>query len=141
MRLNKQMKKLIFILITLPFLVQCKTQQKNTVMSSYEYVDGNGNLYAISTTSIVYDPVTPEESSTGTYSGGEPYIASLEQKQFDQIEAVFKKVISQTSDQTSNRSMGSGTLVLLPAKTTYIFSMNSASKKEIEEVILLMTRR
>ena len=110
-------------------------------MNSYEYVDGNGNLYAINHTSIVYDPVTPEESSTGTYSGGEPYVASLEQKQFDQIESVFKKVISQKEDQTDTRSMGTGTLVILPAKITYLFRMNSASKKEIEDVILLMTRR
>lgn len=110
-------------------------------MSSYEYVDGNGNVYAISNTSIVYDPVTPEESSTGTYSGGEPYVAPLEEKQFDQLEAVLKKVITQTSDQTTTRSMGTGTLIIMPAKTTYIFSMDSASKKEIEDVILLMTRR
>jgi hypothetical protein len=135
------MKKLLPLLILLPFFLQCKTQQNNSTITSYVYVDGNGNLYAISSTSIVYDPVTPEESSTGTYSGGEPYVAPLEQKQFDQIQAAFKKVIADKTGQTTTRSMGTGTLVVLPAKTTYIFEMNSISKKEIEDVILLMTRR
>ncbi len=110
-------------------------------MNSYEYVDGNGNLYAISSTTIVYDPITPEESSTGTYSGGEPYTITIEQKNFDQIVSVFKKVIAEKKGQTQTRSMGTGTLIVLPAKTTYIFEMNSDSKKEIEDVIRLMTKR
>lgn len=110
-------------------------------MTSYEYVDGNGNLYAISNSSIVYDPVTPEESSTGMYSGGEAYTAPLEQKQFDQIEATFKKVIEHKEDISETRSMGTGTLIVLPSKKTYIFKMNSSSKKEIDEVIRLMTKK
>ncbi len=134
------MKRIFYVVILLPFLVQCTTTKKNNTMTSYEYVDGNGNLYAINNTSVVYDPVTPEESSTGMYSGGEPYTAPLEQKQFDQIEATFKKAIENKADQTDTRSMGTGTLIVMPSKKTYIFKMNSGAKKEIEEVIKLMTK-
>lgn len=135
------MKRVILLLFIIPALVQCTTTRTNKTMTSYEYVDGNGNLYAISNSSIVYDPVTPEESSTGMYSGGEAYTAPLEQKQFDQIEATFKKVIEHKEDISETRSMGTGTLIVLPSKKTYIFKMNSSSKKEIDEVIRLMTKK
>jgi len=136
------MKKTLHILLLLPFFYQCKTQEiKPAKMTSYEYVDGNGNLYAINNTSVVYDPVTPEESSTGMYSGGEAYTAPLEQKQFDQIQATFNKVVENKNDQTDVRSKGTGTLIVLPANKTYIFKMDSPSKKEMEEVIRLMTKR
>ena len=110
-------------------------------MASYEYIDGNGNVYAISSTTIVYDPVTPEESSTGTYSGGEPYFASLEPKQFTDLEQTFQKAMADTNGQTTQRTMGTGTLMVLPAKITYIFGMNSAQKKSIEDAIKLVTQR
>lgn len=135
-------KKYLYLLLILPFFYQCKTQQTNSKnMSSYEYIDGNGNLYAISKTSIVYDPVTVEESSTGTYSGGEPYTAPLEEKQFNDLEYTFKKCIDTKEGQTQTRSMGTGTLVVMPSKKTYIFEMNSYQKKIIEDAIKLVTKR
>ena len=38
--------------------------------SLYEYADGSANLYSLNGNTLSYDPVRPEESSTGTYSGG-----------------------------------------------------------------------
>jgi hypothetical protein len=110
-------------------------------MSSYEYIDGNGNLYAISKTSIVYDPITAEESSTGTYSGGEAYTAFIEEKQFNDIEATFKKCIEDQNGQTNTKKMGTGTLVIMPSKKTYHFEMNSWQKKAIEDAIRLVTKK
>lgn len=131
-----------FLLIIVPFFVQCKTPQKNSnKMNSYEYIDGSGNLFAINSTTIIYDPITPEESSTGTYSGGEPYKINVESKQFEDLEKVFKKVIANTNGQTTERNKGTGTLVVLPERITYIFEMNSDSKKEIEEAIKMVTKR
>lgn len=110
-------------------------------MNSYEYIDGNGNVYAISSTSIVYDPITPIESSTGTYSGGEPYFAAIEPKQYSDLVLVFNKCIDDPSGQSTTRSMGTGTLIVLPKKTTYIFEMNSSQKRLIEDAIKLVTQR
>ena len=110
-------------------------------MANYEYIDGNGNLYVISSTTIVYDPITPEESSTGTYSGGEPYNITIDLKQFNNLENKFKKVMTNTDGQTKARNKGTGTLIILPKRTTYIFEMNSTQKKEIEDAIQLLTNR
>lgn len=110
-------------------------------MNSYEYIDGNGNLYAISATSIVYDPITPEESSSGTYSGGEPYTAFIEEKQFNDLDETVKKCIGDQNGQTDTKKMGTGTLIMLPSKKTYHFEMNSWQKKSIEDAIKLVTRR
>lgn len=130
-------------MLALSFLmVQCKTSKTNTTMStSYEYIDGSGNVYAISSNTIVYDPITPQESSTGTYSGGEPYTVTIEQQHFDAIQNAVNKAISNTNDQTTERNKGNGTLVVLPGKKTYIFKMNSESKKEIEDAIYLASKR
>ncbi len=110
-------------------------------MNSYEYIDGSGNVYAISSTAIVYDPVTQEESSSGIYSGGEPYNVTIESKQFDYLEKIFKTVIGITNGQTKERSKGTGMLIILPKYTTYIFEMNSIQKKEIEGAIKLLVQR
>jgi len=136
------MKKTLYILFLIAFFVQCKTQQTNsTNMTSYEYIDGNGNLYAISKTAIVYDPITAEESSTGTYNGGEPYTAPLAEKQFNDLELVFKNCIQEKEGQTTSRNKGTGTLVILPSKIHYIFEMDSWQKKVIEAGIKMMTQR
>lgn len=136
------MRKSYFLIIVLGLMmIQCKTTKKNNAMVSYEYVDGNGNVYAISSNTIVYDPITPEESSTGTYSGGEPYTVSIELQHFQAIQQAINNGIARTEDQTSQRNKGNGTLVILPSKTTYIFIMNSISKKEIEEAIYLASKR
>lgn len=135
------MKKITSILFLLIILIQCKAQQKESTMTSYEYVDGNGNLYSISNFSIMYDPITPKESSTGMYSGGDAYTIKIEQKHFDKMEMVFKKVIENKSDISETRSKGTGVLIVFPSKRTYIFKMNSPSKKEIDDIIKLITNR
>jgi hypothetical protein len=38
----------------------------------FQYADGAANLYLLRADSLEYRPVTPAESSTGIYSGGEP---------------------------------------------------------------------
>lgn len=135
------MKKIAALLFLLPILIQCKAQQKESTMTSYEYADGNGNLYSISNTAILYDPITPKESSTGMYSGGEAYTIQIEQKHFDQMETVFKKVIENKTDISETRSKGTGALIVFPSKKTYIFKKNSPSKKDIDDIISLMTNK
>jgi hypothetical protein len=103
--------------------------------SNYRYVDGNGNSFDIRSNSIHYDPVTPLESSSGNYSGGEPFSFSINEQQFNQLEQVFKKSIANQQGQTKKRTKGTGTLVVLQHKTIYIFETNSVQKKEIESAL------
>ncbi len=110
-------------------------------MAGYEYIDGSGNKYTITSTTITYDPMTPERSSSGTYSGGEPYTVNIEEKNFNDLKLVFKKCIDNKTGQTSERNKGTGMLIVLPERITYIFEMNSPQKKEIEDAIYLASHR
>ena len=124
-----------FVLILLS-LVSCKSQQAtNNAMSTYVYFDGSANKYTITQSSIKYDPVTPEDSSTGFYSGGEPYQKNIDPLQFESLEAVFKKAIQVKEDQTSNRDKGTGMLFIPTSESPYIFKMHSVQKQEIESAI------
>ncbi len=77
------------------------------------YWDQSGNGYRFWQTPdgearFVYDPVTPERSSSGTYSGGSPHQGVLAP---DQIEALFGRLCeleADTSGHNSRREMGTG---------------------------------
>ncbi len=76
--------------------------------ANYEYADGNANVYVITPTELKYIPVTPEESSSGTYSGGEPKNIAITPAQFQTLEALFEKALSNTETHMENRVMMSG---------------------------------
>ena len=116
---------------------QVDAQVKKIKVSSYVYLDGSANRYLITSSSIVYDPITPEKSSTGMYSGGEPYTVNISEEQFDQLNSVFQKAIYNKVGQTELRGKGTGALVV--QDKTYIFEMNSAQKQEIENAIKTIT--
>ena len=99
----------------------------------YEYADGSGNRYTISTTSLEYIPVKPEESSSGTYSGGEPGEVTLTMKQYNALQQLFEKALNRTEIHTEHRAMMSGLLV----RTTHSESKKVILKPgalEIEEI-------
>jgi hypothetical protein len=109
-------------------------------MTSYEYVDGNGSSYSITSDSIEFKPIPAKESSSGMFNAGEPFKIKIEKAQFDFLKQVFEKSINNKIGQTDQRSKGTGKLILLPEKTFYIFEMNSVQKKEIDEVIALISK-
>jgi hypothetical protein len=76
--------------------------------ANYEYADGNANVYVITPTELKYIPVTPEESSSGTYSGGEPKNIAISPAQFQTLEALFESALNNTSTHIENRVMMSG---------------------------------
>ena len=141
----------IFIAIFfLSFLPECKTQNLEKMINeeyimiditSFDYVDGNGNKYSITTNTITYDPITPLESSTGTYSGGEPYTININLTQFETLQKTAMNCINKKDGQTKQRNKGTGTLIIQPGNKTYLFEMNSSQKKEIEEAIQLVTKK
>jgi hypothetical protein len=79
-----------------------------TTPANYEYADGNANVYIITPTELRYVPVTPEESSSGTYSGGEPKNIAISPAQFQTLEALFEKALNNTETHIENRVMMSG---------------------------------
>lgn len=98
---------------------------------SYLYIDGNNNDYKITSDSIVYTPVTPNESSSGEYSGGSPKSVKITAEQFLKIETLIKAILKDKSNFIKERLMGCGTLII-GKKTTYVSSA-SKLKENLEQ--------
>ena len=69
--------------------------------------DGNGNLYEIGPTLLFYRPVSPMQSSSGLYSGGEPAALTLTAEMQSALQEAVHKAVAQKSDHISNREKGS----------------------------------
>lgn len=52
---------------------------------SITYYDKNNNTYSISPNMVSYRPMTPEMSSSGTYSGGDPKDVEIDGSVFKEI--------------------------------------------------------
>jgi len=111
---------------------------KGTVLT---YSDGAANLYFITTTLIEYAPMTPERSSSGFYSGGEPATVAITTEEFEQIYQTFKQAQANKEDHSKNRMKGcgyvSGDLFLLKREFFPSFSLvrNSTSQNALEEIL------
>src|SRR5688572_2685145 len=79
----------------------------------YVYADGSANRYIITPDSLEYDPVTPAESSTGTYSGGDPKIVSISAEQFESISQLFDEAIAHKAAHIQDRIKTSGAISIL----------------------------
>ena len=102
----------------------------------YRYHDGSGNVWSIGPQKIVYQPVSPAMSSSGTYSGGEPFEKAISVAQFTEIEALLKAGVANKAIHEDSRLKGSGMIIELITDTmigsTYLLPMRSAEKAAIE---------
>ncbi len=82
------------------------------------YADGSGNVSRIwrgapgEPMNWAYDPVTPEQSSSGIYSGGEPARGTLEEGQALAFWAKAQTFLEHTELHAEARAMGTGSLRL-----------------------------
>ena len=72
------------------------------------YSDGAGNKYEIRDGRLSYDPVTPERSSTGTYSGGDPRTAQLDEAQGAELRERVRVLEGETALHGPDRNKGTG---------------------------------
>jgi len=104
---------------------------------NYTYVDGNGNIWLINNDSIQYKPMTPERSSSGIYSGGEPFLHQISMEQFHEIEQLLNKCIY-SSNVIENREMGTATVTKAIMANTIqqvFIKSNSVEKQNIESLL------
>ena len=66
------------------------TACNNNSADMYSYSDGSGNTYFITETTITYSPVTPLESSSGLYSGGEPANITIDKATFQNVVSLLE---------------------------------------------------
>ena len=86
---------------------------------SVSYHDGSGNGFhfeqssAGGDTRYNYSPVTPERSSTGIYSGGEPAAGTLDRERTAELWGRVRQLEMQTSLHTDSRDKGTGSFALV----------------------------
>jgi hypothetical protein len=119
----------IFIFI---LLISCMNDQ-----IQYEYADGNGNRYVIRKAALQYIPVTPAESSSGTYSGGDPAEVSLSSDQFKTLQVLLEDAISQKRIHIEKRVMLSGKIVRTSSSENkaVLIAAGAPEMKKIEEYL------
>lgn len=124
------MKKLIFLLCLFFGL-------KTNAQTYYVYSDGNSNSYTLDEKKLVYTPVNPEESSSGTYSGGKAKKATITKDTFKNVSKLIDKAMSEKEQHQDNREMGTAQITKFSkgkARKTIILKMNASYKEKIEDV-------
>ena len=108
-----------------------------TTQPLYEYADGSANLYSLEGNTLSYDPVKPEESSTGMYSGGEPKTVQLTQHQADSIRLLMEEAFTHNTAHIQDRLKGSGAIYISADKTKkqFILEPGCEDLKKIEAVL------
>ena len=105
--------------------------------TDYEYADGNGNRYILSNNQLRYIPLKPEESSTGTYHGGEPFEISLSVGQQSELQQIFDNAIAAEQSLTKDRAKMTG-LVTKSSQSesvSVILKSNAPEKEALENAL------
>jgi hypothetical protein len=108
----------------------------------YTYVDGSANSYEVTPTSVQYIPIKPENSSSGTYDGGEERTVAIDSATFSGIDSLFTDAIKDTSSHIKNRIKGSGMILYFDSGTekSIILRSGSKSKNNLEQVLSLLIK-
>ncbi len=100
------------------------------------YIDGSNNKYIITQlkteATIQYVAIKPEESSSGTYSGGEPYKINITLAEHKELITLINAAIKDVSQHSEDRNMGCGTIIKSQSKI-YFLKMDSYNKTSIEK--------
>ncbi|MEX2753171.1 MAG: hypothetical protein Q6366_015065 [Candidatus Freyarchaeota archaeon] len=106
-----------------------------------DYGDDSGNRYTLileeGKAVMKYEPVTPERSSSGFYSGGEPFERDIDVELFKQIAEIAMQAIQTKSSHINRRVMGSGmlTIEIKNSKRKLILAPNSRIKENLEKLL------
>lgn len=95
----------LFLLCMTGCLLQAHPQAMND--ESLHISDGNGNLYEIGPTLLLYRPVTAMQSSSGLYSGGESAALALTGEMHSALRETIHKALAHKPDHISSREKGS----------------------------------
>jgi hypothetical protein len=114
-----------------------------TAKTTYEYADGSGNVYVVKDLSVEYKPVTPRNSSSGVYSGGEPAQATISSDQYDSLVNLLESAIANSSIHQQNREMMTGLITKYSSADTtrVVLKRDSSEKNTIETNLKKLLRR
>jgi len=78
--------------------------------ASVAYYDGSGNAYIFYKGTVEYQPVTPDLSSSGRYSGGTPFKRPIDAPTFAKIARALNTAIDAQAAHIPDRVMLSGAI-------------------------------
>ena len=109
----------------------------------FRYYDGSGNGYIIKQGNFTYEPVTPERSSSGTYSGGKAVSRAISEKEVATLEALFNKAVTSANEHQDDRAMMTGLVVIENGEDTLrvVLKPGSLAKKELEDFFVELRTR
>ncbi len=118
--------------------------QTITTLPKEEYLifDGSGNRYLISQgygLIIDYDPVTPEKSSSGMYSGGEKVKRTISEAQYLEISQSVHRTVKEKKYHSKDRVKGSFSIAIIKSgkETNYLIAGASEEVKALEALLKL----
>lgn len=124
--------RLIASLILVLLLTNCKS----AAVKSIQYSDQNNNRYSITSSSLKYDPITPNESSSGVYSGGDPVQVVLSREDYNNILNLAERIMETSEGKDVKREMLTSVLVISEeGKTRQAILKRSDERSELEDLL------
>ena len=102
------------------------------MIARHAYIDGNNNTYEIRE-QLAYLPITPVQSSSGMYSGGEPKTVELDAERRAGLIALLYAIAADTKNVLVDRPKGCGTVIRGDQRTCC--SASSPLKMELEHAL------
>jgi hypothetical protein len=102
------------------------------------YSDGNNNFYIITKNYLKYVPVNPNESSTGTYSGGKATVKKITKNDFNEFKILTLKLFKSKNQFPITKVKGTGQLSY--KKKSLLLRNNSNEKLEIETLLMKLIK-
>ena len=91
--------------------------------TNYTFFDGSGNKYIVTEDSLEYIPITPAQSSSLSYSGGQYLKRDLKADEFSSIVELAARAIKNKEIQTEEKAKGNPAIVF--QQKTFILKMNA----------------
>ncbi|MBK9260095.1 MAG: hypothetical protein IPM54_09695 [Polyangiaceae bacterium] len=134
-----------WLLAAAPFVYGCATKcdmtrwpdELNNPNMTVSFFDGSANGYVFSVGNVEYRPVKREESSSGRYSGGEPFKRAIDAPTYAKIANAMNAAIDAKATHIQNRTMLSGVISIRcgDASRDWIIAPGSAELSAIEELM------
>jgi len=132
------MKQFFLVVFFLPLtFVLAEAQEtldtlKTINMHSIRYADFNNNQYTLSGAKLTYNPIQPINSSSGTYSGGEPMESQLTEDQLTEIYQAASILADKESLHLEKRRMLTAVLSFKPATAETSIRYILARSEEVQ---------
>lgn len=127
---------MISLVCSLMIGLQCLQNLMISAEEDYSIADGSGNLYRITAADlqIEYDPVKPENSSTGFYSGGEYVKKTISKEQYSTLAQKIHKVIDRKEIRIKDRVKGSFAITVQKGKKehSYLIARGGQEIQDLE---------